>query len=161
MVDIDGDMNDVVALISADHAEIRHLFRELHHDTPTPGVHRNLVRDVLKALIVQSEAEHRTLYPAVEGTLGREQADRLRRDHDEVESLLAVVLGASDDDVERSALADLERVVTAHLDAEERDVLPQLAARLGIKRRSSLAIAYSQTTEAFTNVVVRTRRRAV
>jgi hypothetical protein len=159
MADIDGDMSDVVALLAADHAGIRHLFRELNHQTPTPGVHRDLVHDVLKALIVQGEAEHRTLYPAVEQTLDRDLADRLRRDHDEVEGLIAVVMGATDDGAERSALADLERVTTGHLDDEERDVLPRLAARLGTKRRSTLAMSYSQATEAFTNVVVRTRRR--
>jgi hypothetical protein len=44
------------------------------------------------------------------------------------------------------------------MDREQDEVLPGLVERIGTKGRASLAAAYSQATEAFTNVVLRPRR---
>jgi Hemerythrin HHE cation binding domain len=155
MVDIDGDMTDIGALVAADHAKIHQLFIELHRDTDTPGVHRALVRDLLTELTGHCEAEQRTVYPAVEEELGRDEAEGLRRDHDEVDRLIGAVLEAPGEPQQRLLLADLERCVRAHMDREERETLPRLAGRIGIKGRSSLAAAYSQTQEAYSSVVIR------
>ena len=160
MVDIDGDMTDIGALVAADHAEIRQLFIELRRDTDTPGVRRALVRDLLTDLTAHCEAEQRTVYPVVEEELGRDAAEALRRDHDELDRLIGAVLEAPGEPQRRSVLADLERCARAHMDREERETLPQLAQRIGIKGRSSLALAYSHTQEAYASTVVRRPGRA-
>jgi hemerythrin superfamily protein len=157
-VDIDGDMNDVAALIAADHAEIRQIFLELSRKTDTPGVRRDLVRHLVTELTAHCEAEQRTVYLAVEDELGREAAETQRRDHDELDRLIGAVLDAPRDARQDEVLADLEHVARVHMDREETEALPRLIERLGTKGRASLALAYSQATEAFTNVVVRRRR---
>jgi hemerythrin superfamily protein len=160
MAEIDGDMTDIGALVAADHARIHQLFSELHRDTDTPGVRRALVRDLLTALTAHCEAEQRTVYPVVEQELGRDEAEALRRDHDELDRLIGAVLDAPGDPQRRSVLADLERCARAHMDREEQETLPRLAERIGVKGRSSLALAYSQTEEAYSSVVVRRSGRA-
>jgi Hemerythrin HHE cation binding domain len=160
MVDIDGDMTDIGALVAADHAVIRQHFVELQRETDTPGVRRALVRDLLTDLTAHCEAEQRTVYTVVEEALGRDEAEALRRDHDELDRLIGAVLDAPGEPQRRSVLADLERCARAHMDREEQETLPRLAERIGIKGRSSLALAYSQTREAYSSVVVRPSGRA-
>jgi hemerythrin superfamily protein len=160
VVDIDGDMNDVAALIAADHAEIRQIFLELSRKTDTPGVRRDLVRHLVTELTAHCEAEQRTVYLTVDDELGREDAETLRRDHDQLDRLIGAVLDAPREAQQDALLADLEQVARNHMNREDAEVLPRLIERLGTKGRASLALAYSQATEAFTNVVVRPRRRA-
>jgi hemerythrin superfamily protein len=160
MAEIDGDMTDIGALVAADHARIHQLFIELHRDTDTPGVRRALVRDLLTALTAHCEAEQRTVYPMVEQELGRDEAEALRRDHDEMDRLIGAVLDAPGEPQRRSVLADLEQCARAHMDLEERETLPQLAERIGVEGRSSVARSYSQTQEAYSSMVVRRSGRA-
>ena len=160
MVDIDGDMTDIGALVAADHDDIRQLFVELHRDTDTPGVRRALVRTLLTELTAHCEAEQRTIYRVVEHELGRDEAEALRRDHDELDRLIGAVLDAPGEERRRSLLVDLEQRALAHMAREEHDALPRLADRIGMDGRSSLAMAYSHTQEAYGNVVLRRPGRA-
>jgi hemerythrin superfamily protein len=152
-----GDMSDLAAVVARDHAAIRQIFEEVRRDPDTPGVTRDLTRHLLTEIAAHGRVEEAVVYPSMREALGADIADEAQRDHRAFEPLMDALIPPRDD-LDRPALDRLEAAVTAHMEREERDVLPRLGNVLGAKGVSASAQAYAQATEARMGLVVEQQR---
>jgi hemerythrin superfamily protein len=156
---VKGDMSDLAAVVASDHAAIRQIFDEVRRDPDTPGVTRDLTRHLLTEIAAHGRVEDAVVHPALRDALGAGVADEAKRDHDGFETLMDALMPPRDE-LDRPALARLETAVTAHMEREEREILPRLENALGAKGTATLAQAYAQATEARMGLVVEYHRRS-
>ncbi|GAA3464380.1 hemerythrin domain-containing protein [Saccharothrix longispora] len=123
---------DLVRVITADHREVERLFRELESGQGTPEHRRALADHVIAELVRHSVAEEQFMYPAARKVLpgGDEVADHEIAEHAEAERVMKELEGLEPTDPRfDELLGELMREIRHHIEDEEEDLLPQLAAR--------------------------------
>src|SRR5690348_7179266 len=123
-------MSDLAAVVANDHATIRQVLVEVRRDPDTPGVTRDLTRHLLTEITAHGSVEEAVVYPSVREALGDDVADGMLQDHRALEPLMDALMPPRDE-LDRSAFERLETALTAHMEREERDVLPRLEAAVG------------------------------
>jgi hemerythrin-like domain-containing protein len=125
---------DVVDLLSADHREIDSIFQELERLTGNTGAEalkrkRELVDDATIALVKHSVAEETQVYPRVESTIDKEEAEHSKEEHAEAEETMKR-LERLDPDVPEfdAAVAELIREIRHHVEHEESRMFTELRA---------------------------------
>lgn len=127
----ENDHDDVIAVLTHDHREVRALFDELDRtrDSADPKQRKTLVDRATIELVRHATVEEQFLYPAVRLNVdgGAELADREIREHAQVELTLKELHGMQPgDEPFEPTLRHLVEVVTAHIAEEEQILFPQL-----------------------------------
>jgi hemerythrin superfamily protein len=134
--------NDVVALLRAQHARIRHLFEEVA--TGAGSAFRQERFEELRTLLaVHETAEELVVHPQARHGEGGDAVvdERLREEHDAKEMLQALDgMKVTDPDF-GPRLAELRTAVLDHAAGEERDEFPLLLATSDEKLRARMARA--------------------
>ena len=131
-----GDLNDVTALVAADHAYLRQLLDEVRRPTETPGVRRDLIEQLVSAWASHAAAERGTL----DGEVGGDVNERVERVRSALDRLMADLRTESTDE-QLSAIAEL---VDEHIGVMEREGF----AALDADRRAALALRWTESIEA-------------
>jgi hypothetical protein len=139
---------DALQLIEGDHRRIRALIVDLlflSDGTSAPADRQGLLARLAALLKAHGRIEREILYPAL---VGRAEPARLARapaDHDAIDALLEDLAGDASAADFSERMARLADAVQAHLDEEERDLLPHAVgldvAGLGVElalRRGAL-----------------------
>jgi hemerythrin superfamily protein len=119
---------DVVSMVMADHRKVQNFYEQFN---ATNDLERKqvLAWEIIKYLSVHSAKEEMALYPTVAEKLGREAADHLLQEHQQLKEALYHLdsLKASDAEflpqVEKSM-----QILMQHIKEEEETFLPKLAA---------------------------------
>ncbi|GGP87887.1 hemerythrin domain-containing protein [Saccharothrix coeruleofusca] len=123
---------DLIRVITADHREVERVFDELESGQGTPEHRRALADHVITQLVRHAVAEEQFMYPAARKVLpnGDEVADHELREHAEAELVMKELEGLEPTDPRfDQLLGELMREIRHHIQDEESDLLPQLAAR--------------------------------
>lgn len=128
-------MADALTVLKQDHRAVEELFERFEHlarERLDEGKEQ-LVREMTRALSIHAAVEERVFYPAVRRALpgGDGLAERLRKEHGEVEELLAALeeMGAASPGFDAKVGA-LVSNVRAHVAEEEGQAFPQIEERL-------------------------------
>ena len=132
---------DVVALLLAQHEQIRQLFGDL--ETAPPVARQEIFDDLRRLLAVHETAEELITHPRTRTLPGGNDVVDARLDEETAsKKLLASLDGMSVHDADFPArLAELKRAVLDHAAAEEREEFPLLADGLGERQLELMARA--------------------
>lgn len=122
---------NIVNVITTDHRAFEAAFRDLEAKTMTPRTRRDLVDHVIAELVRHSVAEEQFMYPAVREHVpgGEDIVDHELAEHAEAERVMKDLDGMDVADPRfESRLRDLMADVRHHIEEEETDLLPKLAA---------------------------------
>ena len=133
---------DVVELIKNDHREVERLFDLLQKDPTTRGLNFPVL---CALLIAHSRAEESEVYPVAKDEAGEtEEVAHSQDEHAEAEHILEEMTAMDFGSAEfETALEELIKAVTHHVEEEESQVLPGMQQRLTSERRAELAEAFS------------------
>ncbi|MFL6052695.1 MAG: hemerythrin domain-containing protein, partial [Actinoallomurus sp.] len=123
---------DVIEVLTHDHREVEEMFRELS-DATDANERRRITDDITIELVRHSVAEESYLYPAVREHVpgGGRLADKEIADHAEIEQILKQLEEADVSDAAFSGLLRrLVEAVRAHIEDEESNLFPKLAAHV-------------------------------
>jgi hemerythrin superfamily protein len=132
---------DVVELIENDHREVERLFDLLKKQPATRGLNFPVVSALL---IAHSRAEESEVYPVAKEEAGEtDEVAHSQGEHAEAEHMLEE-MSAMDPDLAKfeSALEELIKAVSHHVEEEESKVLPGIKQRLSDARRAELGEAF-------------------
>jgi len=129
MSDSAGSGADAIQLLTADHAEVEAMFRQIEAD----GSDDELVRRVVRELSVHAAVEEQILYPAMRKALpdGETFVHQAVADHQQVKETLAAVEGADEPGEREPLLRRLMADVRHHVEEEEVEFFPKLRASIG------------------------------
>ena len=132
---------DVVDLIMEDHREVERLFERMKSE---PDQRPMLVPVVATLLVAHSRAEESEVYPVAKDEAGEaEEVAHSQEEHAEAEQLLERLRSADHTSTEfDSALEELIKAVSHHVEEEESKVLPGMKERLDDARRAQLGEAF-------------------
>ena len=137
--------NDVVDILTSQHAEIRGAFRRAMLPGP---IRERAFGKLVRLLAVHEAAEEAHVHPVVRRVshAGREMAKARRAEEKEAKELLAALLrtGPHGDDY-LTTLRKLRRAVLAHAAREEREEFPALLKHVSPLRRAMLGIEVKLT----------------
>ncbi|OLR92940.1 hemerythrin domain-containing protein [Actinokineospora bangkokensis] len=122
---------NLVDVIVADHRAVEAAFQELEAGIGGEAHRRDLVDHVITELVRHSVAEEQHMYPAARRVLpgGDELADHEIAEHAEAERVMKELERLSPGEAEfERLLTELIRDIRHHVEDEERDLLPRLAA---------------------------------
>lgn len=125
-----SETHDLIDRIITDHREIDEVFKEIESNA-TPSKRRELVEHVIAELVRHSVGEEEYLYPLVRRVLprGDELANRMLREHTDVEWIMKRLEGSHTDDTQfEELITKLVDAARRHFQDEEQDVLPALRA---------------------------------
>lgn len=135
---------DVVELIKSDHREVERLFDLLETQPAT----RSLNFPVLCSLLIaHSRAEEAEVYPIAKSEAGEtDEVAHSQGEHAEAEHMLEQMAALDPESAQfASALDELIKAVSHHVEEEESRVLPGIQQRLSEGRRAELAAAFVAT----------------
>ncbi|HUR13231.1 MAG TPA: hemerythrin domain-containing protein [Mycobacteriales bacterium] len=137
---------DVVDLIMNDHREVERLFAQLKAE---PATRANVVPVLTTLLTAHSRAEEAEVYPAAKSEAGEtEEVEHSQEEHLEADKLLKKLIATDPTAPEfETALAELEKAITHHVEEEESKVLPGLRSGLEADRLVSLGEAFLASRE--------------
>lgn len=116
----------LAALVHRDHVRVLGLLDEAAVSTSTPGVRRDLTRQVVEALTAHTYAEVAVVHPAARELLGEDAEERLIDDNVHLRHL--ALEAPSDPNGREVWLEDLRRLVEEHSHALDEEVLPAMAS---------------------------------
>ena len=116
----------LASLVRRDHLRVLGLLDEAAVSTATPGVQRDLTRQVVEAVTAHTYAEVAVVHPAARELLGPDTEERLIDDNVHLRHL--VLEAPSDPNGREVWLEDLRRLVEAHCHALDDEVLPAMAS---------------------------------
>ncbi|GAA4909272.1 hemerythrin HHE cation binding domain-containing protein [Stackebrandtia albiflava] len=123
--------HNLIDVITKDHREVEAVFTELEGRLGTPEHRRDLADHVIAELVRHSVAEEMYMYPAVREHVpgGGEIADHEIEEHAEAERIMKRLedIPATDPGFE-TTLNELTGAIRHHVEEEESDLLPKLAA---------------------------------
>jgi hemerythrin superfamily protein len=128
---------DVIRVLLEQHARIRDLFQ---HVTAAEGEHKQQAFDELRALLaVHETAEEMVLRPVTSQAAGKEVADARNQEESDANEVLKKLekldVASSDFD---SLLADFEKSVDSHAEAEEHEEFPAILSACDEDKRRSM-----------------------
>lgn len=121
--------SDAVALLTADHDKVKHLFREFERcNAADQALQHDLALQICMELTVHATIEEEIFYPAVRAETGQEQqVDEALEEHASIKELVEYICGMAAGD---SELADtvqkLRESVEHHVSEEEQEIFPSL-----------------------------------
>jgi hemerythrin superfamily protein len=128
---------DVIRVLLEQHARIRDLFQ---HVTEAQGEHKQQAFDELRALLaVHETAEEMVLRPVTSNTAGKAVADARNQEESEANEVLAKLekLDVASADFD-SLLADFEKSVDQHAEAEEHEEFPTILSECDEDKRRAM-----------------------
>ena len=136
-----NDPNDMVSVLTRDHAEIKDYFRQI--EAASDAETRRTVADKLTAEVARhSVAEEMYVYPAARDALpnGDQLIDEEIKEHAEAEELLKRWEGMDADDPEfMTVFGQIKQGLLHHIDEEEEPKLfPQMQAALSAEQLADL-----------------------
>ncbi|PSK89894.1 hemerythrin HHE cation binding domain-containing protein [Haloactinopolyspora alba] len=147
MADEARTVNDIII---EDHREVENLFQQIEN-TEDPDRIRKLADTAIMELVRHSVAEEQYLYPALREHLsdGGSIADHEIAEHAEAEQVMKDLEGTDGSDPDfQSKLNSLMNDVRHHVQDEERDALPRLAAACPHDQLVELGIRVQQAKES-------------
>ncbi len=132
---------DVVELIKNDHREVERLFDLMKQHPATRGLNF----PVLSALLIaHSRAEESEVYPVAKDEAGEtEEVAHSQGEHAEAEHMLEEMAAMDPESAEfDTALDELIKAVSHHVEEEESKVLPGIKQGLSDSRRAELGEAF-------------------
>jgi hemerythrin superfamily protein len=132
---------DVVELIKNDHREVERLFDLMKQHPATRGLNFPVVSALL---IAHSRAEESEVYPVAKDEAGEtEEVAHSQGEHAEAEHMLEEMAAMDPESAEfDTALDELIKAVSHHVEEEESKVLPGIKQRLSDARRADLGEAF-------------------
>ncbi len=132
MTDTRSEHQDVVDFLTADHALMLELLRQIEH-TADPQERRDLADTVIAEVMRHAVAEEMHVYPAVEKYVpnGAEEVAHDKKEHDEIVAVMKRM-----EDVDASSPEFMERVreleaqLSHHATDEETEQFPMLRANI-------------------------------
>jgi len=128
---------DVIRVLLEQHARIRDLFQ---HVSEAEGEHKQHAFDELRALLaVHETAEEMVLRPVTNNTAGKAVADARNQEESEANEVLKQLekLDVSSSDFD-SLLADFEKSVDSHAEAEEHEEFPAIVSSCDEDKRRAM-----------------------
>src|SRR5713101_9002562 len=117
----DANSNDAMAMLTADHRQVRALFQQ-YADTPDPYLQQIIAEHVFAELTLHMLLEETVFYPAF-AEQADEEGKRLvreaRQDHQQVKELIETLQETDDDAVFEARFHALRDHVDQHVEAEE------------------------------------------
>jgi hemerythrin superfamily protein len=139
-------MTDVITIIKQDHRQLDQTFASYKKASDAAEKDR-LVKDMTSALAKHAAAEEILVYPALrraEGA-GHEAAEEAIDEHQQIKRILADLDGlAGDDRQQKAKVTELERAVKHHVQEEEKELLPKLAAATEPRRLDQMGSAFER-----------------
>jgi hemerythrin superfamily protein len=133
-------MPDVVDLIMQDHRQVEELFEKLKSQ---PDQRAGLVPVLTTLLTAHSRAEESEVYPAAAEAGGADEVEHSQEEHVEADQLLARLAQTDPESPEfDSALDELVKAVSHHVEEEESTVLPGMRERMPAERLGELGDAF-------------------
>jgi hemerythrin superfamily protein len=134
----------VIDLIMNDHREVERMFAQLTDD---PSTRPTLLPVLTTLLVAHSRAEESEVYTVARDEAGiADDVEHSQEEHLEADQLLKKLAETSPDSPGfDSALAELVKAVTHHIEEEEEKVLPGLAEGLDEKRLLEVGEAFAST----------------
>lgn len=128
----DPDAGDAIALLSADHEDVRRLFAEydeLVADGAGAEERGALAEQICTALTAHAQIEEELFYPAAREALqDAEQIDEAEAEHASARALIDQIQGLeADDELFDATMRLLQEAVEHHVDEEEGALFPLLA----------------------------------
>ncbi|WP_284616697.1 hemerythrin domain-containing protein [Aquabacterium humicola] len=122
---------DAIALLKADHAEVKKLFEaydRLHKDEASAGQRQELAQQICRMLEVHATIEEELLYPAAREALGEpDLIDEAEVEHASAKALIAELKSMQPDEPMYDAKVKvLGEYVTHHVKEEEKEMFPKL-----------------------------------
>ncbi len=120
---------DAVELLTADHAEVEQMFRQIE-SLPEGDARNELVAGVVRELSVHATVEEQVLYPAMREALpdGETLVQEAIEEHQRVKEALATIERAGTPQERDPELVRLIGDVRHHVEEEERELFPKLRA---------------------------------
>jgi hemerythrin superfamily protein len=120
---------DAIELLTADHAEVEAMFTRIE-SLPEGDARAQLVRDVITELSVHAAIEEQVLYPVMRKALpdGETLVQEAIDEHQQVKETLAGIEKADTPSERDPLLVQLIGNVRHHVDEEETELFPKLAA---------------------------------
>ena len=135
MNDVDDDdpaqTPDAIALLTADHDDVRELFADYDELVVGDAPSRDrvaLVTEICNALTAHATAEEELFYPAVRTALGEEElVDEAEREHASARALVDRLKGMTpDDDGYEDTVRVLAESIEHHAQEEEEEMFPRV-----------------------------------
>lgn len=122
---------DAVALLTADHARVDAMFKQIE-SLSEGDIRAGLVRDAIEELSVHAAIEEHVLYPVMRKELpdGETLVHEAIDEHQKVKETLAAIERAETVAERDPLLAQLIGDVRHHVDQEETELFPKLAASI-------------------------------
>jgi hemerythrin superfamily protein len=128
---------DAIALLTADHQEVKSMFREIERANDR-GARQDLCRRIVDALKLHTAIEEEIFYPAVQQHLPDLIAEA-RQEHKTVDGLLSEISNIQVEDVRFDELMrDVIKNVEHHAGEEESQMFPQCKDQLGMDELNRL-----------------------
>lgn len=127
----DDDTNDAIALLSADHEDVRDLFAEydeLIADEADAEDRLALANEICDALTAHAAVEEELFYPAARSVLdGEELIDEAESEHASVRALVQRIQAMDpEDEAFDDTLRILAEAVEQHVQEEEGEIFPRV-----------------------------------
>ena len=136
-----GHGGDVVQELSTDHREVEELFAQIEALPSGDPQRKDLVGDVIRELIRHAVAEEAYVYPEVRKVLpdGDRIADHELSEHSEAERTMKDLEKLEADDPQfDAAVTNLIKTIRHHVEDEETNLFPSLAAAVTQERLEQL-----------------------
>lgn len=123
---------DVIELLTTDHAEVEQMFRQIE-SLPEGDPRNRLIDGVIRALSVHAAIEEQVVYPAMRKALpdGETLVQMAIDEHQHIKDTLAAIEHAASTDKRDPLLLQLMSNLRHHVDEEETELFPKLRASLG------------------------------
>jgi hemerythrin superfamily protein len=124
--------SDAIQLLTTDHAEVEQMFRLVESSTSDATLEEQ-VEGIVRELSIHAAIEEQVLYPAMRKALpdGETLVQEAIDEHQQVKETLAAIERAGDRAEKRSLLLGLMVDVRHHVQEEETELFPKLAASIG------------------------------
>ncbi|MFI6906080.1 hemerythrin domain-containing protein [Nonomuraea sp. NPDC050394] len=135
---------NVIDLIKADHRDVEVIFEKLKRQ---PENRPALVAELAAKFVAHARAEETKVYTALAKAKPSERGEVHHgvEEHHEAEELLAKLMDANPDKPEfLSALEDLIKAVSHHVEEEENEILPAMAKSIPADKLVKLGRVFSQ-----------------
>src|SRR6267143_3539661 len=130
----DANSNDAIAILTADHRQVRALFQQ-YEDTPDPYLKQIIAEHVFAELTLHMLLEETVFYPAF-AEQADEEGKRLvgdaLQDHQQLRALMTTLQEIDDDAAFEARFHALRDHVNQHVEAEETTMFPPAAQVLAV-----------------------------
>jgi len=124
--------DDAIAMLTADHRQIRALFQQ-YADTPDTYLRQIIAEHISAELTLHMLLEETVFYPAVAEQAdeeGKQRVEEALQDHQEVKERIVILQETDDDAAFEAGFQALRAQVEQHIENEETTMFPQAAQAL-------------------------------